>query len=146
MTGNHRGARVDVERFQDEHRAIEALRADLAAAITARDSAAVGAVRWRLYRILLTHLACEDQAIYRPMIVLDGAGGRLARRLQAEIGDLGAAFRDHIAAWPIIRVTADWPGYEAEARRLEKMLLRRISSEEAQLFPLVAEAGARRAA
>lgn len=127
---------MSTEQFRDDHGELLALREQLIQAIVARDDEGVASVRWRLCRVLLSHLAREEVVIYAPLIRDGGAAGKVAQTFLDEHGGLSRAFSDHITGWPIGRVTADWQGYERDVRALMQALVTRIASEESHLFPL----------
>lgn len=134
------------DRLREEHRELRKLSEALAAAIAACDSNEVSALRWRLFRILLTHLAREETTVYARMIGQGGRARALATAYQDEMGGLGDDLRRHFAAWPIARVAADWIGFAADARRLLGALARRIDREDAHLYPLADRIASRSAA
>ncbi len=137
---------MPIEQFKDEHNDLLQMRNELVLAIVGRDAQLVASARWRMCRVLLTHLACEEAELYAPLIRAGGSAGTLAQLFLDEHGGLARAFRDHIAGWPIVRVTEDWRGYEREVRTLMQVLVTRIAREEGRLFPLASRRGERFAA
>lgn len=99
--------------------------------------AAVGAIRWRLARELIGHLAVEDRWFY-PWVIGRGAPEtvQLALAMKAEMGDLADMFARYMADWTDQRIASEWPAFRRDTETIQKALRDRIGRENGQLYPL----------
>ena len=108
----------------------------------APDLAALSDCRWRLLRLVMTHLAYEEAhlfpALARRGSALDAAG----RALKSEVSALFGQFQDHVREWTALRIEADWRGFCRHATMLLDVLGTRMAREELELYTplLVAKA------
>ena len=127
------------ETLTAEHRELDALRREFLVTLRTRDIARFNAVRWRICRVLLAHLAQEDRSLYAALIRKGGPGGALAREFQVEMGDIGERFRAFMTGWPASRIEQNWEGFTVEAEDLMVRLSRRMTAEETRLYPFAEE-------
>lgn len=87
---------------------------------------------------LLAHLASEDMLLYPRMKQNpDAAVARTAHTFSTEMGGLLTAYKDWSGRWSSERLQGEWPQFVAETRELLGALAKRISRENAELYPLV---------
>ena len=129
---------MDMEELRRQHADVMAIAAQLGAAVADdRTPQSVGALRWRLARRLLAHLAIEDDHLYPAMLQLDDASARAtAKRFQTELGALSAAFTHYMAAWTDLQIAEEWPRFCAETRIILAALAKRVAQENTKLYPL----------
>ncbi len=97
-------------------------------------------VRGELRRALLNHLAQEDWVIYPRLLASNRADVRvLAASLADGAAAFTAAFKMYSRRWTAESITADWQGFRKETLAILDALKRRISFEDNELYPLVAE-------
>ncbi|KQM98247.1 hemerythrin domain-containing protein [Sphingomonas sp. Leaf25] len=125
------------DRLSEEHRAIEAVAAGLLGLCATRplDPGAVARARWQLSRLLLAHLATEDQLLY-PLLERDPSPevANLSRRMQAQMGGLADAFKAYMRDWDGTALAADPDGFVHATRAVLAALGQRIRQEESQLY------------
>lgn len=128
------------ETLSEEHRELASLAdaiVDLVAA-PAPDFQTLGALRWRMSRVLLVHLAKEDKLLYPQLRHSDRPGAaRLATRFAEEMGDLAQSFTEYVEDWPVQRAQTDWTGFATATRAILDRLRERIRREETELYPLL---------
>lgn len=129
---------MNIAELRAQHDSIMAVADELRAAVG--DISApkpVSAIRWRLARLLLAHLAIEDGHFYPAMLGhSDQAAQEKARRFQKEMGKLSSAFSQYMAAWTDVQIAKDWPKFCMTTRDILAALERRVAQENAQLYPL----------
>lgn len=137
---------MNVVELRAQHEQIMRLAAELRRAVD-RDaqSQPVAALRWRLARELITHLAVEDKLVYPSLTrSADAAAARTAAGLKAEIGGLAEAFTTYMTQWSDSRIAREWEGFCRETRTILDALADRVSRESEMLYPLLEdEAGPR---
>ncbi len=134
------GGILDRAVLSGEHEVVVALMAELAACIAepAPETERVARIRWRMTRVLLTHLAKEDALLYPSLrSAAEPRVAAMARRFSEEMGDLAAVYRDYIAGWPTERIEREWQDFCADTRGILKALTRRIEREEQTLYPMI---------
>lgn len=100
--------------------------------------AELSALRWRLSRVLMVHLAREDGSLYPALRrSADATTRSLAAQFEAQMGTLAQDYRDYAARWPADAIGADWSQFGAETRRILQALKRRIQREEIELYPRI---------
>jgi hypothetical protein len=105
----------------------------------AADLAALSGCRWKLARLVSTHLAYERTYVMGALATRGGAAGqRFSDDLKA-VGDLLSA---HVREWTPAAIADDWAGYGRAARALIKSLRMQMDNEEAELYPLLLKAKA----
>lgn len=131
---------VGIEILSREHVEIDALAVTLLDIATGgiERAAELGSVRWRLNRLLMLHLAKEDQHLYpRLKRSSDKTVAALATRMEAEMGNLAGAFQDYSRRWDVAAAQRDWPGFCAATRQVMEALRERVRREERDLYPRV---------
>jgi hypothetical protein len=130
---------VDLDFLKAEHQALADLREQLLEKIdtvAGSEAGAILTIRARLNRVLAGHLAKEDRFIYpRLLSSCDPDAADLASRFHNEMGDLGLAWTELMAAWPDERISSDPEAFGAAIRPALAALARRIDCEEQQLYP-----------
>ncbi|RVT43087.1 hemerythrin domain-containing protein [Sphingobium algorifonticola] len=129
---------MDIDELRRQHADVIAIAEQLAEAV-ADDTQprSVSALRWRLARLLLAHLAIEDDHFYPAMLARGNAAARAtASRFQSEMGTLSAAFTRYMAAWTDPEIAAQWPRFCVETRAILAALGRRVEQENVLLYPL----------
>jgi len=128
---------MDIVLLRQQHDAIEAISSELAAIVMADAPRPVGAVRWRLARELIGHLAVEDRWFY-PHLIGNGPANaaQMARAFKAEMGELAAEFTQYIADWSDQRIAKDWGAFGRETGSILDALHNRIRRENELLYPL----------
>ncbi|WP_298398568.1 hemerythrin domain-containing protein [Sphingobium sp.] len=97
----------------------------------------VGAIRWHLARLLMTHLALEDRILYPALLQADDADVRAATQtLQIDTGRLAEHFSLYMTAWSDDRIAREWPSFCRETHQMLSTLRKRIEREEETLYPL----------
>jgi iron-sulfur cluster repair protein YtfE (RIC family) len=129
---------MNVEALRKQHEDIGALADQLSQAVSdPAERRPVAALRWRLARELIAHLAIEDRYLYPAMIARCGSeGAKVAARFRAEMGDLAERFTEYMAGWSDPRIAEDWPGFRDETRAILATLAHRIALENDALYPL----------
>lgn len=128
---------MDLNLLRKQHDQIGILAAELLAAVSGDEPKPVAAIRWRLARDLMAHLALEDRWFYPEMIRSGEArAATTAARFQQEMGDLAAQFTAYLSIWTDPRLTEDWDGFRAATRTVLSALAARIDRENKELYPL----------
>lgn len=103
--------------------------------------AGIAAQRWRLNHLLAVHLAKEDKHLYPTLkMSSDAEIAAIARRFEAEMGGLAAAYAAYAQRWDASAVADDWAGFCADTREVLTALRLRIRREERDLYPKLAKA------
>ena len=127
---------IELDFFKAEH----AVLLDLSAAILAvmdGEPAHIVRLRSRMSRVLVTHLAKEDDHLYPALRRSPQAATALcAARFEAEMGDLAKIWLTMMRDWPDERILRDLHGFAPIMRPILVALERRIHSEEQELYPL----------
>ena len=136
---------MDVTELRRQHDRIMDLAGELRAAVERGDELQpVAAIRWRLARELMAHLAVEDRLFYPAMVrSADMATSGMATRLRTEMGGLSEAFTAYMARWSDLRVAREWDAFREETKAMLADLAGRIKRENEALYTL-AEAAASR--
>ncbi|MCW2391102.1 DUF438 domain-containing protein [Sphingobium sp. B1D7B] len=129
--------------LQAEHMALLELCQQVTSPATQRSGAEVGeliALRSKLNRILIRHLAKEDKHVY-PALRASGNGriATLASQYHAETGHLGDLWADLMKAWPDCRIFQEPEAFRAALRPALEALVDRIQREEQMLYPAYLE-------
>lgn len=130
--------RMDISILKAEHAALAELRQQLLDLVNSETAAGaeISAIRWRMSRLLLTHLAKEDAHLYPPLKAdPNPSASALADFYQREMGDLAARWQGFIMDWTSQRISADWLGFRAAALPILEALAIRIQCEERDLYP-----------
>lgn len=129
---------MNIVELREQHDSIMAVADELRTAIGNTSSPKpVSAIRWRLARLLLAHLAVEDGHFYPAMLGhSDIAAQETAQRFQNEMGKLSSAFSQYMATWTDVQIAADWPKFCQVTGDILAALERRVAQENAQLYPL----------
>lgn len=100
----------------------------------------LSALRWQMSRVLIMHLAKEDQHLYPQLRTKGGTrAAAVATRFADEMGGLSAAYLDYANSWTPDRMMRDWRGFAADTRNIVLALRQRIMREERDLYPLIDE-------
>jgi len=129
---------MDISILKAEHAALAELRQQLIDLVNSETPAGaeISAVRWRMSRLLLAHLAKEDAHLYPPLKAdSNKSASALASFYQREMGDLGSRWQGFIMDWTSRRIAADWLGFRAAALPILEALASRIQCEERDLYP-----------
>lgn len=129
---------MNIAELRDQHDSIMAVANELRIAVgDVSTPKPVSAIRWRLARLLLAHLAIEDGHFYPSMLChSDRAAQEKADRFQKEMGKLSSAFSQYMAAWTDVQIGKNWPKFCTTTQDILAALERRVAQENAQLYPL----------
>ena len=128
---------MDTRALRKQHDDISKTSEELIKAIMSEDRGAVAALRWRLARELIAHLAVEDRWLY-PMLIRDGSpkAATTALNFKREMGGLAEAFNQYMTAWHDQRIAEEWDGFRVATWKLVEVLDVRIRRENTELYPL----------
>jgi hypothetical protein len=129
---------MDIGELRRQHAEIGRT-AERLADLTARQDRpeSVGAVRWQLARLLMTHLALEDRILYPGLLQAIDADVRAATTtLQLETGTLAERFSLYMTSWSDDRIAREWASFCGDTDRVLSALRNRIDREEDTLYPL----------
>ena len=125
------------DKFRQQHTEILAVVGELNDKIKANaDAQVLRTVLSNLAGKLNFHLAMEDKALYPRFLRQAGEAQAVAKRFQAEMGDLGGAFQAYNLRWQVTAIRNDPAGFAAETHRVFQALGKRIGRENAELYPL----------
>lgn len=129
---------MDIGELRGQHERIMRLAAELHQAVDQGDGVRpVAALRWRLARELIAHLAMEDRLLYPSMIrSRDAKIAGTATHLKAEMGSFANEFTVYMAAWSDLRVAREWEAFRSETKAVLDRLADRIRREDETLYPL----------
>ncbi len=129
---------MDMTELRRQHDEISQTVHRLAQATADRDNPrSVGAIRWKLARELMAHLALEDRILYPAMQKSPDARIRAtAATLQQETGAWADTFSRYMAAWCDDRVAREWADFCIETRGIIQALSERVDRENRHLYPL----------
>ena len=128
---------MQIKQLADEHEELERIAIELLKVIEASEPRPVAALRWRLARTLIAHLAVEDSWLYIAVIgSRDESAAETAIAFRDEMGDLATLFRAHMAEWTDFRIASEWTAFCEETRGILDALLHRIKRENEILYPL----------
>ncbi|MFN3818651.1 hemerythrin domain-containing protein [Blastomonas sp.] len=97
--------------------------------------------RWQLSSHIMQHLAFEDRHLYAKLLRDERPHVReIGRKYQAELAELFTAYSQHARFWTPARVANDWNGFRTASRKMTLGMFARIDREEAELYPLAADA------
>lgn len=127
---------MQIEELARQHRDLGNIAAELLHAVSAPEPRPVAAVRWRLARALLAHLALEDSYLYPALIGSNKSSiSGLAASYRREMGDLAPMFRKYLAEWTELRIAKEWSLFAEETRQIISALSQRIAREDQKLYP-----------
>ncbi len=128
---------MDTSALRKQHDDIGKTSEELIKAIMSGDRGAVAALRWRLARELIAHLAVEDRWLY-PMMIRDGSpkAATAALNFKREMGGLAEAFNQYMSAWHDQRIAEEWDSFRVATWKLVEVLDVRIRRENMELYPL----------
>ncbi|MDQ8756119.1 hemerythrin domain-containing protein [Sphingosinicella sp. LHD-64] len=134
---------MNVEDLRAQHEGIMRIAAELRTAVERGDKLQpVAALRWRLARELITHLAIEDRLFYPALMrSADAEAVRVAARLRDETGSFAADFTAYMARWNDLRVAREWEAFRTETKTILDALADRITREDQALYPLAEARG-----
>lgn len=128
---------MDMDVIRLQHDSISKHAAALAAAVSKSTYSPVAAIRWKLARELIAHLAVEDRWLYPAFIASgDRRSADTAKRFKDEMGGLASTFTSYMGKWTDQRIAAEWPAYCDETKVLLSALEKRILREDKELYPL----------
>ena len=102
------------------------------------DYLAASMMQQKINRLLVSHLAKEDEHLY-PALKRDPRTAATATRFEQELGGLATVWRGFMRDWPQDRIARDWGGFGAETRQVLAALAERARREEEELYPLLAD-------
>ncbi|MDQ4419677.1 hemerythrin domain-containing protein [Sphingobium sp. DEHP117] len=127
---------MQIDELARQHRDLGNIAAELLHAVSAPEPRPVAAVRWRLARALLAHLALEDSYLYPALIGSNKSSvSGLAASYRREMGDLAPMFRNYLAEWTELRIAKEWSLFAEETRQILAALSQRIVREDQKLYP-----------
>ena len=126
-----------VETMRRQHDELRALAAKYEYELdrTVPDLPAHAKCRWMLARLVSVHLAYEA-VLYPEVAGQPGHPGEIARRMAADVADLGERLQDHVREWTPCTIADDWARYRSSSRELMTALRHQMESEERDLYPL----------
>jgi hypothetical protein len=87
---------------------------------------------------LIAHLKGEDWVVYpRLFSSPDERVAQRAREFCFEMGGLADAYVDYADRWNAHSIAEDWAGYCSETRCVIEALIKRITLEDRELYPLL---------
>jgi hemerythrin-like domain-containing protein len=96
------------------------------------------ALRHELSSTLIGHLKREDWVLYpRLLASADPQIASVALTFSDEMGGLGAAYTQHCRKWDANAIASDWAGYCLASGVLLDALVKRITRENRELYPLL---------
>ncbi len=96
------------------------------------------ALRHELSSTLIGHLKREDWVLYpRLLASTDPRIASVALAFSDEMGGLGAAYTQHCKQWDANAIHSDWAGYCRASGVLLDALVKRITRENRELYPLL---------
>lgn len=133
---------MDVNELRRQHQELTVIAGQLLQAVADEATPqSVGALRWRLARALMSHLALEDRIFYPAMLrISDDRARATAMQLQAELGMLAHSFSAYMHRWNDDQVVRNWAEFCTETRAMLGALKSRMEQEERQLYPLAEDA------
>jgi len=129
---------MDISVLRAQHDALSAIAVELLEQVNGSEKPRpVGALRWKLARALIAHLAVEDGYLYPDMLsAADMEARRIAVAFQREMGDLAGRFTDYMARWTDERIAKEWLAFREETQAMMGALAARITCENERLYPL----------
>jgi iron-sulfur cluster repair protein YtfE (RIC family) len=128
---------MDFDVIRRQHDSISEHAAALAVAVSKPIYSPVAAIRWKLARELIAHLAVEDRWLYPALMAgMDKKASDTAKRFKDEMGGLAGTFTNYVAEWNDQRIAAEWKVYCDETKALLASLKNRILLENKELYPL----------
>ncbi|WP_299177572.1 hemerythrin domain-containing protein [uncultured Brevundimonas sp.] len=113
---------------------------------TPDDAVAARRALERLDRILMSHLAVEDEVVMPVLLDSEDAGTRAAALCcHEEMGGIASVWADYLTKWDAERIHREQARFAAVTRGLMAALAHRVDREERELYPLAQAAGARAA-
>lgn len=128
---------MDIGSLRKQHDELESLARELLAIVgNMHQPRPVAALRWRLARLLIAHLAVEDRYLYPALLNQNGEAQQVAGSFKAEMGGLAQEFTAYMTRWTDQNIARDWIAFSVETRGVLTALIRRIASENSRLYPL----------
>jgi len=128
---------MELDFFQAEHVVLLQLSQRLVTVLHGPpDAVLANGLRLSLDRILVSHLAKEDEHLY-PLLKRHPATAAVAIRFEHELGGLAAAWRAFMTDWTLDRIAGDWAGFGAATHIVLMALAERARLEEDELYPLM---------
>lgn len=129
---------MNIGELHGQHERIMRIAADLRRAVDHGDEIRpVAALRWRLARELIAHLAVEDRLLYPSMIRSPHAAVvEAAMLLKTETGGFAKEFTTYMARWSDTRIAREWDAFRSETKAILDALAHRIQREDEALYPL----------
>jgi hypothetical protein len=103
------------------------------------DLAALASCRWKLARLVSSHLAYERTYVLGSLAT---HGGMASQRFADDLKKVGDRLSGHVREWTPAAIADDWAGYGRACRALINLLRAQMASEEADLYPLLLKAKA----
>lgn len=135
---------IDHKQLTDEHAELATIARELRRLVRKQepDIEALTRERWRLGYRLAVHLAREDRHVYPSLKRhTDAQIAARATAYEAEMGNLDQQYRDYMARWDSVGITARWEGFCGETLGILDALEHRVAREEQDLYPLLARGG-----
>ena len=96
------------------------------------------ALRHELSSTLIGHLKREDWVLYpRLLASTDPQVASIALAFSEKMGGLGVAYTQHCKQWDASAIHSDWAGYCGASGVLLDALVKRITRENRELYPLL---------
>jgi hypothetical protein len=134
-------AAVDIDAIRLQHESISELAAALAAEVSKPSYSPVAAIRWKLARELIAHLAVEDRWLYPTLIASpDHEAAETAKQFKDEMGGLSDVFTAYMRKWSDQQIASEWSTYCAETKSFLASLKDRVARENRELYPLITAA------
>ncbi|MCW6537672.1 hemerythrin domain-containing protein [Sphingomonas lycopersici] len=128
---------MDMDGIRRQHDSISEHAGRLAAAVSNPTYSPVAAIRWKLARELIAHLAVEDRWLYPAFIASSNQrAADTAKQFKDEMGGLADVFTNYMSKWTDQRIAAEWAAYCDETKALLAALADRILRENNELYPL----------
>ena len=128
---------MQIDELARQHHELSQMAAELLIAINAPEPRPVAALRWRLARALLAHLALEDSYLYPALMgSQEPSVAGVAASFREEMGQLAPMFRKYLAEWADLRIANEWPVFATETRTIISALRQRILYEDNTLYPV----------
>jgi len=103
------------------------------------DLAALSTCRWKLARLVSTHLAYERTYV---LGALATRGMTATQRFSDDLKAVGDRLSGHVREWTPVAIADDWAGYGRACKALIDLLRAQMDSEEVALYPLLLKAKA----
>jgi hypothetical protein len=125
------------DKFRQQHDDILVIASDIQKQIKAgADAQVLRSMLSNLAGKLNFHLAMEDEALYPRIMGLDAKAKALAQKFVAEMGGLSKTFAAYNNKWQTSAIRNDPAGFASATREMFVALGRRVSRENAELYPV----------